>query len=38
MKTILVRQVFAKYQCVEKECEKPDYIIENIGEIVKVLI
>ena len=38
MKTIWVRQGFAKYQSVEKECEKPDYIIENIGEIVKVLI
>ena len=38
MKTIWVRQGFAKYQSVEKECEKPDYIIENIGEIVKVLM
>ena len=38
MKTIWVRQGFAKYQSVEKEYEKPDYIIENIGEIVKVLM
>ena len=38
MKTIWVRQGFAKYQSVEKECEKPDYIIENIDEIVKVLM
>ena len=38
MKMIWVRQGFAKYQSVEKECEKPDYIIENIGEIVKVLM
>ena len=32
------RHADAKYQSVEKEYEKPDYIIENIGEIVKVLM
>lgn len=33
MKTVWVRQGFAKFQSVNRENEKPDYIIESIGEI-----
>ena len=36
MKTIWVRQGFAKYQSVKTESEKPNYTVENIGEIINI--
>lgn len=36
MKTVWVRQGFAKYQSVHNKSDKPDYIIENIGEILNL--
>lgn len=33
MKTVWVRQGFAKYQSVHNDHETPDYIIEDIGEL-----
>lgn len=36
MKTVWVRQGFAKYQSVHNDNEKPDYIIESIGEITNL--
>lgn len=33
MKTVWVRQGFAKFQSVNNDIEHPDYIIESIGEI-----
>lgn len=36
MKTVWVRQGFAKYQDVNNDNEKPDYIIEEIGEIINI--
>lgn len=38
MKTIWVRQGFAKFQSVKNENEKPNYVIENIGEIINILL
>lgn len=35
MKTVWVRQGFAKFQSVNIANEKPDYIIESIGEITE---
>lgn len=37
MKTIWVRQGFAKYQSISNETEKPDYIIDTIGDILDIL-
>lgn len=36
MKTVWVRQGFAKYQSVHNKSDKPDYIIENISEILNL--
>lgn len=36
MKTVWVRQCFAKYQTIHNDSEKPDYIIESIGEIINI--
>lgn len=36
MKTMWVKQGFAEYQTIHSNDEKPDYIIESIGEIVKI--
>lgn len=36
MKTVWVRQGFARMQQIKSETEKPDYIIENIGDIVNI--
>lgn len=36
MKTVWVRQGFARMQQVKSETEKPDYIIENISDILGV--
>ena len=38
MKTIWVRQGFAKFQSVKNENENPDYIIENISDIINILL
>ena len=38
MKTVWVRQGFAKMQYVKSENERPDYIIENIGDIMDIFI
>lgn len=38
MKAIWVRQGFAKFQSVKNENEKPNYVIENIGEIINILL
>ena len=38
MKTIWVRQGFAKFQSVKNENEKPNYVVENIGEIINILL
>ena len=37
MKTVWVRQGFAKYQSISNETEKPDSIIDSIGDILDVL-
>ena len=37
MKTVWVRQGFAKYQNVNSENEQPDYTIEGINDILDVL-
>ncbi len=37
MKTVWVRQGFAKYQNVKNDNEQPDYIIDTIGDIVDVI-
>lgn len=37
MKTVWVRQGFAKYQSVTNETEQPDYIIETIDKILNLL-
>lgn len=36
MKTVWVRQGFAKYQSVHNDSEKPDYIIDNISDILNI--
>lgn len=36
MKTVWVRQGFAKFQSVNNDIEKPDYTIESIGEIINL--
>lgn len=36
MKTVWVRQGFAKFNSVHDANEQPDYIIESIGEIIKL--
>lgn len=36
MKTVWVRQGFAKYQNISNETEKPDFIIDSIGDILDV--
>ena len=36
MKTVWVRQGFAKYQSISNETEKPDFIIDTIGDILDV--
>lgn len=36
MKTVWVRQGFAKYQSISNETEKPDFIIDSIGDILDV--
>ena len=36
MKTVWVRQGFAKYLSVSNETEKPDFIIDSIGDILDV--
>lgn len=37
MKTVWVRQGFAKYQSVNNETEQPDYIINSIADILDIL-
>ncbi|MGN0535194.1 MAG: HAD family hydrolase [Eubacterium sp.] len=37
MKTVWVRQGFAKYQSINSENEQPDYIIDTIGDILDIL-
>ena len=37
MKTVWVRQGFAKYQSVKNDNEQPDYIIDTIGDTVDVI-
>lgn len=37
MKSIWVRQGFAKYQSVKKDNEQPDYTIEAIGDLLDIL-
>ena len=37
MKTVWVRQGFAKYQSINSESERPDYIIDDIADIVNVI-
>ena len=37
MKTVWVRQGFAKYQNISNETEKPDFIIDSIGDILDIL-
>lgn len=37
MKTIWVRQGFAKYQSINNESEQPNYIIDDIADILNVL-
>lgn len=37
MKTVWVRQGFAKYQSINNENEQPDYIIDTIGDILDIL-
>lgn len=37
MKTVWVRQGFAKYQSINSESERPNYIIDDIADIVNVL-
>lgn len=37
MKTVWVRQGFAKYQSVHNDNEKPDYTIEAIDELTEIL-
>lgn len=36
MKTVWVRQGFAKYQAVHNDNEKPGFVIDSIGEIAKL--
>lgn len=36
IKTVWVRQGFAKYQSVNNNYENPDYTVESIGEIVNI--
>lgn len=36
MKTIWVRQGFAKFQTIQNDSETPDYSIESIGDVVKL--
>lgn len=36
MKTVWVRQGFARFQCVSEEAEKPDYTIDSITEILNL--
>lgn len=36
MKTVWVRQGFAKYQNIDNESERPDYIIDDIADVLKV--
>lgn len=36
MKTIWVRQGFAKYQSINNESERPNYIIDNIADILNL--
>ncbi len=36
VKTVWVRQGFAKYQNVKNINEKPNYVINNISEITKI--
>lgn len=38
MKTVWVRQGFAKYQNIDDESKQPDYIIEEIGELAELFI
>ena len=33
MKTVWVRQGYAKYQCVDDESKRPDYVVDSIEEI-----
>lgn len=37
MKTVWVRQGFAKYQSINNESERPNYIIDDIADIVNVI-
>ena len=37
MKTVWVRQGFAKYQSISNETEKPDFIIDSISDILDIL-
>lgn len=37
IKTVWVRQGFAKYQSISNETEKPNYIIDTIGDILDIL-
>lgn len=37
MKTVWVRQGFAKYQSIKSNDEQPDYIIDSIADILDIL-
>ena len=36
MKTVWVRQGFAKFKSVKNELERPDYIVESIADVVNL--
>jgi len=38
MKTVWVRQGFAEYQAIHNDSEKPDFIIDSIGEITNLFM
>ena len=38
MKTIWVRQGYAVYQCIDDESKRPDYVIDNIDELINLPI
>ena len=35
MKTVWVRQGFARYQCIDDESKRPDYIVDSIEDLIK---
>lgn len=37
MTTVWVRQEFARYQSAVSDCERPDFTVDSIGEILNIL-